>query len=259
MIWIPRTVCLLGLAYGACATGRPGAVDPEFAPGKEASLPAYQGARISPSRHSGAPLPPPTANLSPPSAPPVELPVEQAVADSAFEGDVDGWTVSGDAQGKGVTPDYNGTGGNPGGLISAKDDVAGGTFYFVAPAKYYGDRSASYAKRISFDLKTTKISKPFVAYGVMLSGGGTTIIAMLPFDPTPAETWRSYAYALDPSGGWRVVSSTGINPEVNFANAQVASEQDIRKVLGALTLWRIRGEFNSGSERGSLDNVRFGF
>lgn len=180
------------------------------------------------------------------------------IASSGFDRDAEGWTITGDAQSESVKPDFNGTGGNPGGLITAKDDVTGGTFYFVAPAKYLGDDSKAYAKWLTFDLKTTSAASPFEAYGVMLSGGGTSVIAMMPHDPVPAGEWVSYAFRLDPSEDWQVVSGTDIAPDSSFSDAPKATESQLRTVLGKLALLRIRGEYNDGPDEGSLDNVRFG-
>jgi hypothetical protein len=182
----------------------------------------------------------------------------QVAPSSGFDKDAEGWTIVGDAQGETVKPDFNGMGGNPGGLITAKDDVTGGTFYFVAPSKYLGDQSKAYAKRLEFDLKTTSLNVPFKAYGVMLSGGGVTVIAMLPSDPDPIDTWKSYAFVLDATGGWKVVAGTDITADQSFSDAPAAGERDLRSVLGALTTFRIRGEFNTGADEGSLDNVHFG-
>lgn len=181
-----------------------------------------------------------------------------AKASSSFDADAEGWTVAGDAQSTSTAPDYNGTGGNPGGLITAKDDTTGGVFYFVAPAKYLGNASSVFGKKLTFDLKTTSVASPFKAYGVLLSGGDTTVIALLPFDPAPAGTWKSYSFALDSTGGWKIVSGPEVDPESDFSTAPAATESDLKTVLSDLKLLRIRGEFNNGPDTGALDNVRFG-
>jgi Laminin B (Domain IV) len=179
-------------------------------------------------------------------------------ATSGFDADADGWTVAGDAQASSVTPDYNGTGGNPGGLITAEDDVTGGVFYFVAPSKYLGAAPAAYGKKLTFDLKTTSVASPFTAYGVMLSGAGVTLIAMMPYDPAPAGDWKAYSFTLGASGAWKVVSGPDIKAEDDFSEAPAATESDLRKVLSNLQVLRIRGEYNDGADTGSLDNVKFG-
>jgi hypothetical protein len=47
--------------------------------------------------------------------------------------------------------DYDGSGGNPNGLIRATDDATGGVWYFQAPSKYLGDASATYGKVLALD------------------------------------------------------------------------------------------------------------
>jgi hypothetical protein len=231
------------LLCGACGASQAN-TRPPVAETQESSFPAYHPTQTNaPARENTGAPPPPRSELK---------------ANSGFDVDADGWTVIGDAQGSNVKPDFNGTGGNPDGLISAKDNTVGGTYYFVAPEKYLGDASAAYAKHLTFDLKTTALNSPFKAYGVMLSGAGTTIVAFLPYDPEPVNTWKSYSIALDPSAGWKLVPNTGIKAEVDLSSAQPASERDLRTVLGALNTLRIRGEFNTGPDTGALDNVRFG-
>lgn len=179
-------------------------------------------------------------------------------ASSGFDADAEGWTVAGDAQATSTAPDYNGMGGNPGGLITAKDDTTGGVFYFVAPAKYLGNASSVFGKKLTFDLMTTSVASPFKAYGVLLSGGNTTVVALLPTDPTPANMWKSYSFALDLTGGWKLVSGADVAAESDFSKAPDASESQLKAVLSDLKILRIRGEFNDGPDTGALDNVRFG-
>lgn len=179
------------------------------------------------------------------------------VESSTFEGGVDGWQVAGDAQTSSVTPDYNGTGGNPGGLISADDDVAGGTWYFVAPAKYLGDQRAVLGLNLRYDVKVTPISSPFGNYDVVLIGGGLVIAYNT--TPDPSTTWTRYVVPLS-APGWKTVPSA-IKSEINdaaFAALPTTTPQEFETVLSSLTTLRIRGEFNNGSDTGSLDNVRWG-
>ena len=171
---------------------------------------------------------------------------EGAKTVSAFSADADGWTIVGDAQASSVKPDYSGTGGNPDGLISAKDDVTGGVWYFQAPAKYLGDNSATYGKILKYDLKVTPITDPFDDTDVVLEGGGKRLV----FDtsPAPGTDWTAYKVPLSESSGWEKDSLTGAAPTAD----------ELKAVLANLTLFRIRGEFNTGPDTGSLDNVKFG-
>ena len=166
-------------------------------------------------------------------------------ATDGFDASVDGWTITGDAQASSVAPDYVGVGGNPDGMISAVDDVAGGVWYFTAPEKYLGDNSALYGMLLSFDLQVTPITTPFSSPDVELIGGGITLAFDCSFDP--GQTWTSYEVPLS-EAGWKVGSLSGAD----------ATEAELRSVLAATTSLRIRGEFNEGSDTGQLDNVAFG-
>lgn len=165
---------------------------------------------------------------------------------SGFSADDDGWTIVGDAQASSVKPDYSGTGGNPDGLISAKDDATGGVWYFQAPAKYLGDDSATYGKLLEYDLKVTPITNPFDDVDVLLEGGGKRLV----FDtsPAPGTDWTTFKVPLSETAGWKKDTLAG----------DAATAAELQAVLANLTLFRIRGEFNTGPDTGSLDNVRFG-
>lgn len=166
-------------------------------------------------------------------------------AESGFAESDDGWRITGDAQANSVNPDFYGVGGNPGGLICAKDDVTGGVWFFEAPPKYLGDNSAYYGARISFDLKVTKITDPFDYEDLILEGAGITLAHAL--SPVPGETWTAYSVPLV-EGGWKKSTVTGAT----------ATASELKSVLGNVTGLLIRGEFNSGADTGCLDNVVFG-
>jgi laminin B (domain IV) len=176
---------------------------------------------------------------------------------SGFETDAEGWTITGDAQASHVAPDYDGHGGNPDGLISAVDDVTGGVWYFQAPAKYLGDASATYGRYLDFDLKTTAISSPFDSFDVLLVGGGMT----LGFDATPNPTidaWTTFHVRLDETAAWRIMTEVSDSAFGDFATLPAPTAAQMKVVLGNLTQLLIRGEFQTGSDTGFLDNVRFG-
>src|SRR5688572_8582639 len=105
---------------------------------------------------------------------PEPAPAAVAIPTSGFDADDDGWTIVGDA--KETKPVYSPTGGNPAGLISAKDDAVGGVWYYHAPAKFLGDQSQAHGKTLSFDLKTTNVSKPFDDVDVKLEGAGLKLV-----------------------------------------------------------------------------------
>src|SRR5215471_15208688 len=172
------------------------------------------------------------------------LPPGTPKVSSGFASNDDGWTISGDAQATSVKPDYSGTGGNPDGLISAKDDVTGGTWYFVAPAKYLGDQGSTYGQNFKFDLKVDMVpSSPFDEADVILKS--STLALAFDTPNNPGTAWTSYTVPLS-EAGWHVDDLSGPAPTAD----------EMKSVLGALTAVWIRGEFNSGPDIGYLDNVR---
>ena len=177
---------------------------------------------------------------------------------SGFDSDDEGWTIVGDAQSSQVKPDFNGTGGNPGGLISADDDVAGGTWYFQAPPRYLGDNHDIVGKTLRFDVKVTPIDSPFGNYDVVIGGGGVNLAYNT--SPDPGTDWTTYTVPLS-AAGWKVIGDDLDPDEVDdadFAALPDATDADFAAVLGDVTTLRIRGEFNDGPDTGSLDNVRWG-
>jgi gliding motility-associated-like protein len=162
---------------------------------------------------------------------------------STFDTDRDGWTAI-DSQ-TGANPTYQSTGGNSGGFIQVVDGVAGTATYYNAPAKFLGDRSASYGAFLRFDLQVSIAPNSNTA-GARLIGGGITLVKLLSVLPAVAPAWSSYSMRLDISENWRVGSTTG----------PVATEAQIRTVLASLTGLAFNGEYNTAAaDGGGLDNV----
>ena len=185
-----------------------------------------------------------------------------ARAASGFESGAEDWTIMGDAQAASAKPDYYGTGGNPDGLISAVDDVTGGVWFFNVPARYLGDASASYGHFLKYDLKTTDVSDPFDDFDVVLQGNGMIVVFMFTTPSNPGtNTWTSFKVQLDETAGWRVATSydySYFESLLDYTSLPAPSQAEFQSVLANLTLFMIRGEFNSGPDTGYLDNVRFG-
>ena len=165
---------------------------------------------------------------------------------STFDAHDDDWQVAGDAEDGRQTPQYLTTGGNPGGHIAANDDVAGGVWYWSAPQKFLGNQAAAYQKRLSFDLKQSTLNSQFDEADVMLVGAGQTLV--LDLANNPGTDWTSYSVMLSESANWKRGDLAG----------ESATSADLRAVLGDLTQLWIRGEYVTGSDTGSLDNVIFG-
>ena len=161
---------------------------------------------------------------------------------SNFNLDSEGWMIIGDAGGI-LSPIYHTTGGNPTGYISSLDEGAGGTWFFSAPNKFIGNKSWFYGKTLKFDLKQSSRSSQFNDDDVIIEGNG--IVLAINTSSNPQTSWTSYSMVLNESGAWRV----------GDRNGRRATQSEFRTVLcNVKRLW-IRGEFVSGADEGSLDNV----
>jgi hypothetical protein len=161
---------------------------------------------------------------------------------SYFSQDNDGWKVIGDAQGESAMPDYHDKDGNPGGYISANDNIAGGVWYWSAPDKFLGNKSSVYGKKLSFSLKQSSTENQFDDDDIILFGASMRIVFNTPNNP---ETkWTDYSIALDEQAGWTY----------NDIHGDLVSKTDLKKVLRDLTAIQIRGEYVTGEDTGGLDN-----
>jgi hypothetical protein len=169
-------------------------------------------------------------------------PALAAGASSTFDAGDQGWLLSGDA----VTaiPEWLSSGGNPGGYIHGTDVVAGGVWYWQAPAAFLGNASSSYGQSLSFDLRMRGSGPVFDDSDVILGGGGLTL--HYDFANLPADlAWTHYSAVLNEAAGWKVGSLAG----------PAATQVQVQSVLANLTSLRIRGEFITGADNGDLDNV----
>lgn len=164
-------------------------------------------------------------------------PIVASTFDNAADG-VDGWTIFADGSG----PVYVPSGGNPGGYITTTDQGAGGIVYWVAPAKFLGDKSAAFGGSITFDLRQSVTGSQFVDANplVRLIGNGT----VLSFAGSgPSFVFTSYSIPLVAAAGW---TSGGV----------AASDAQLQNALDNLTDFRIRAEFAFVvGDVNDLDNV----
>ena len=139
-------------------------------------------------------------------------------------------------------------GGNPGGHICGKDSKDGDIWYFVAPAKYLGNATTVYGKRLIWDLKQDKTFNQIRGRDVVLNGGGLALSFNIRY--APGTDWTPYSVTMDDTSGW-------LNENNGVGVAATAA--DIKSVLRNLTALRIRGEFYDGpNDSACLDNVYFG-
>ena len=152
--------------------------------------------------------------------------------------------------------------------MSIDDGVVDGVWYWLAPEKYLGDKSHYYGKYLKFDLNQSETSNQFAYYDVILSSTGEVTLVYYSESnresSLPGLTWTPYLIKLDVTSGWRIEPESGISADDEnifkneFLQADLATEEDIKLVLGSLDKLYIRGEFRDGEDTGSLDNVYFG-
>ena len=176
----------------------------------------------------------------------IDFTYNKPIIEDAFKGDAAGWKITGDAQGGYVVASYSPEGGVADGYIFAKDDVLGGVWYFTAPSSYLGDKSDYYNATLRFSLfQTSAMKKPFVSSDIIFENGSKKITCKLP--AYPAATWTAYSFKISANGGW----VNGLHPGTGPAN-----EADIKAVLSNVTGFHIRGEFETGPDKGGMDNIQ---
>lgn len=151
------------------------------------------------------------------------------------------WTVVGDAEGENTAPTFRREGGNPAGYVSASDDVTGGVWFWNAPPRYLGDRSAYYGGTLSFDLKQSDTDSQFDDPDVVLESDSLRLYH--DFEDHPRTDWTHYEVSLV-ADQWR-----------DAETEDRVTEDRLRGVLSNLTAVRIRGEYREGFDTGALDNV----
>lgn len=161
---------------------------------------------------------------------------------STFDVEDEGWLVAGDATSS--TPQYHSEGGNSGGYISADDTAAGGVWVWQAPAKFLGDKSSSFGRNLSFDLAQDNLNSQFDDNDILIVGENLTLALDLPNNP--GIEWTGYSVKLDTSEDWKLTTIFG---------GTTATNEEIQEVLSNILELKIRGEYVSGSDVGSLDNV----
>lgn len=163
---------------------------------------------------------------------------------SAFNKDTENWTVVGDSQNAAITPTYVATGGNPDGYLSAKDDLAGSSWFWFAPSNYTGDQGKHYQDFLSFDLKLDNETLLVDSRDdVLIKSGDTTLAWNLTTEPK--MSWTRYSVKLDETAGW-------------LSNGNPVTSDTIKNVLKNISSIQIRGEYRLGSDVGGLDNVVIG-
>ena len=160
-------------------------------------------------------------------------------------GDLEGWVIVEPGGNPPVTLRYGTNLGNPSGAVYGTESGNGGTFYFLAPTNFLGNKSGSYGGYLEFQQRRTSFQSPFAAPGIILSGNGYSLV----FDVTnfPGADWTHYRIPLFATNGWHWN---------NLQGSSVTNGFDFLRVLSSLTSLQIRGEYNTGADTCYLDNVR---
>jgi Laminin B (Domain IV) len=150
-----------------------------------------------------------------------------------------GWLVSGDT---GLTaPEFNATGGHPGGYLSNVDEALGETWYFLAPDSLLQQLRTAEHGTLSYDLKQSADEPGFLDDDVVVIGPAGRLSYR--FRSSPGTDWTTFSVRLSASAGWRWNWSTP------------ATQEQIRRVLDNPTSLEIRGEYHTGPDEGGLDSV----
>jgi hypothetical protein len=158
---------------------------------------------------------------------------------SDFAWDAEGWKVVGDVRlDRSVDPTHEG------GALRAVDHATGGVWYWQAPASFLGDQRSALGRELRFRLKSTPVAKPFDAPDVVLDGPAGALVHDTPQNPGPE--WTAYRVPLTPTA-WK-----------HRGSGKPATEKDLASTLSALKSLLIRGEFNTGTDSGWLDDVALG-
>lgn len=167
------------------------------------------------------------------------------VVSSHFDKNSENWTIKGDAQGGAIDPTYSAEDGLADGYIHAKDDAAGGVWYFSAPEKYLGNKKKFYGRTLSYALfQKPKKNSQFDSADIILTNGENEIFYLV--GDNPDTTWTHYEVKITADNDWFYGK---------YKDKEVATEEQIKMVLSNLEKLWIRGEYRSGADWGGLDEV----
>lgn len=173
--------------------------------------------------------------------------VSDVINSDQFKNDASGWQIVGDAQGGYVEASYSPDGGVVDGYIFAKDDVTGGVWYFSSPSSYHGNKQVYYGATLSYSLfQDSGMSNQFLRGDVIFRSGEKTIYYQIANFPN--ATWTDYSVRINENSGWQY-------GEYDNGNEPLATKEQIQSVLSNVTDFWIRGEYETGPDKGGLDNV----
>jgi hypothetical protein len=157
---------------------------------------------------------------------------------SIFSNSNEGWTIAGNSS---VTaPNYNSTGGNPGGFIDCVENTGNAYWFFVSPSSWSGNWTRFIGSTLRFDLKSFLETGTAGVHNVRIYSG--TSYAAWDYPITPQTEWTHFEVNLTASNFDRISGTPGTIFESIISNVTA--------------LW-IRGDYG-GNDRTGLDNVGIG-
>jgi len=156
-----------------------------------------------------------------------------------FTESAQGWTISGDTET--AEPIFSTSGGHPGGCITGVDEALGETWYFRAPAAVLRRLPAAVNGALSYSLKQSGTIISLIDDDVVIVGAAGRLSYR--FRTAPGTDWTDFSVRLSESEGW------------TWNWNRRATQAQIDSVLAAPTRLEIRGEYVTGPDEGSLDNV----
>lgn len=170
----------------------------------------------------------------------------QVITGSTFDQGAEGWTAWTARPEYKPTVFIHATGGDPGGFIRCDEYQSGdgATTYWQAPAKFLGNKGVCFGGYLEFALRQNSLNSQYDTEDIVLEGDGIRLVYDTPYNP--ARKWTAYRVPLF-AKGWRV----------GGLNGPAATDDQFRRVLGSLVLFRIRAEFEGGNDVDDLDTVLF--
>jgi laminin B (domain IV) len=156
-----------------------------------------------------------------------------------FTESAQGWRISGDTAAD--EPIFSMSDGHPGGCITGVDEALGETWYFRAPAAVLQQLPAAVNGTLSYTLKQSGAIISLIDDDVVIVGSAGRLSYR--FRAAPGTDWTDFSVQLAESEGW------------TWNWNRRATQAQIESVLAAPMRLEIRGEYVTGPDTASLDNV----
>jgi hypothetical protein len=164
--------------------------------------------------------------------------IASGMLESNFDNGDEGWLIYGDAE----NFSYHMIGGNPGGFISADDQVSGEIWYFVSPDTWGGDWNPFLGGTISYDLK-------------LISGDSNyhdVVEDVFIVEDVDAGNWAKWTSGIAPIlDTWKHYEVT-----VSENNFEIIGNKTWDQIISNVSFIVIRGEYIIGPDTEGIDNVR---